>query len=320
MSLTLVLLVWMVWYSMATPSPFLIIRDHWRISLTMAFGSLIAGATSEGGGAVAFPVFTKVLHIAPFDAKVFALAIQSIGMTTASLVIIAMGIQVEWRVIRWATVGGFPGIFLGSAIFSPLFPADMVRLLFTAMVSSFAFTLFIVNRNRRVKYKALLLYGNRERMLLMMAGFMGGILSGLVGSGIDIVTFSLIVLLFRIAEKVATPTSVIVMAVNAIIGFLLHYYVIGGFTPEVKTYWLAAVPVVVLGAPLGAFLCSLLSNRTIAWILISLITVEFITTLILIPLNVVSVISSLSVFSFFFTLYYVMYRSRVYVPIMYQEK
>jgi len=305
---------------MAGPSPFSIIRDHWPISLTMAFGSLIAGATSEGGGAVAFPVFTKVLHITPLDAKVFALAIQSVGMTAASIVIIAMGVQVEWKVIRWATVGGFPGIFLGSGILSPLFPPELIRLLFTAMVSSFAFTLFILNRNRRIKYKTLLLYGNRERMLLMVAGFLGGVLSGLVGSGIDIVTFSLIVLLFRIAEKVATPTSVIVMAVNAIIGFLLHLYVIGGFTTEVKSYWLAAVPIVVLGAPLGAFMCSLLNNRTIAWILIALITVEFVTTLLLIPLSETSVISSLFVFCFFFIIYYVMYRSRAYVPVMGQGK
>jgi hypothetical protein len=49
------------------------IQDHWQVSLTMIFGSLIAGATSEGGGAVAFPVFTKLLDINPTDAKNFHL-------------------------------------------------------------------------------------------------------------------------------------------------------------------------------------------------------------------------------------------------------
>jgi hypothetical protein len=51
----------------------------------LSFGSMIAGGTSLGGGAVAFPVFTKVLHITPYDAKVFSLAIQSVGMSAASL-------------------------------------------------------------------------------------------------------------------------------------------------------------------------------------------------------------------------------------------
>ncbi|MDJ0901719.1 MAG: hypothetical protein QNJ55_23255 [Xenococcus sp. MO_188.B8] len=65
--------------------------DNWQVALTMVFGSEIAGETSVGGGAVAFPVFTKVLHIAPQDAKLFSLAIQSVGMTAASVAIILIG-------------------------------------------------------------------------------------------------------------------------------------------------------------------------------------------------------------------------------------
>jgi uncharacterized protein len=39
------------------------VADHWRSSLTMAFGSFVAGSTPQGSGSVAFPVFTKVLDI-----------------------------------------------------------------------------------------------------------------------------------------------------------------------------------------------------------------------------------------------------------------
>lgn len=56
-------------------------------------------------------------------------------------------------------------------------------------------------------------------------------MSGLVGNGIDIITFSVMVLLFRLSEKIATPTSVILMAINALVGFALHALVIGNFTP-----------------------------------------------------------------------------------------
>jgi uncharacterized membrane protein YfcA len=41
------------------------------MSVTMAFGSFIAGATSEGGGAVAFPVMTLLFNIAPSIARDF---------------------------------------------------------------------------------------------------------------------------------------------------------------------------------------------------------------------------------------------------------
>ncbi|MFM8770959.1 MAG: sulfite exporter TauE/SafE family protein, partial [Candidatus Kapaibacterium sp.] len=35
----------------------------WPAALTMVFGSFIAGASAEGGGAIAFPVFTLLLKI-----------------------------------------------------------------------------------------------------------------------------------------------------------------------------------------------------------------------------------------------------------------
>ena len=49
-SLCIALLVWLVWFGYTTPETAAIIQDNWQISLTMIFGSFIAGATSEGGG------------------------------------------------------------------------------------------------------------------------------------------------------------------------------------------------------------------------------------------------------------------------------
>ena len=42
----------------------------------MIFGATVAGMTSEGGGAVAFPVMTLALGIAPSVARDFSLMIQ----------------------------------------------------------------------------------------------------------------------------------------------------------------------------------------------------------------------------------------------------
>ena len=53
----------------------------------------------------------------------------------------------------------------------------------------------------------------------MIIGFVGGNFSALAGSGVDICSFSVLSLLFRISEKVATPTSVVLMAINTCVGF-----------------------------------------------------------------------------------------------------
>jgi uncharacterized membrane protein YfcA len=49
------------------------------MTITMIFGSFIGGATAEGGGAVAFPVMTLVLHLTPSVARDFSFMIQCCG-------------------------------------------------------------------------------------------------------------------------------------------------------------------------------------------------------------------------------------------------
>ena len=50
----------------------------------------IVGMTSEGGGAVAFPVMTLAFGIKPMVARDFSLMIQSCGMTAAAFTIFFM--------------------------------------------------------------------------------------------------------------------------------------------------------------------------------------------------------------------------------------
>lgn len=275
----------------------------------MVFGSAIAGGTCLGGGAVAFPVFTKVLHISPHDAKIFSLAIQSVGMTSASVAICLTGIRVEWRVIRWASLGGFVGIFLGSGFLAPLLPSDAIKMSFTVMLLSFAITLLALNRSPRELYTGMPVWRMRERGIWLIVGLMGGIMSGLVGSGIDVFAFSVMVVMFRLCEKVATPTSVIVMAVNAMAGFALQFFVFQDFPDLVRNCWFAAIPVVVVGAPVGAMLCNLLRRETIAQILIGLIFVELTSSLLLIKLSWIVVYSSFMALVTFSCLNYWMFHS-----------
>lgn len=219
-NVAIALTVWLLWLSLIGPEPAIsYVAANWEIALTMVIGSLVAGATSEGGGAVAFPVFTKILHVHPHDAKVFALAIQSVGMTAASVFIVLTRVAVEWRVILWSGLGGIPGIILGAAVLAPLLPPSLTKITFTAMVSGFAVVLMAMLSSNRGHHRQLPRYGIKERGLLFLVGLLGGIFSGIVGSGIDIVTFSLMVLLFRINEKVATPTSVVLMTLNTLVGF-----------------------------------------------------------------------------------------------------
>ncbi len=307
--IAIALCTWTVWLSfLGVQEAFSNLINHWQIALTMFFGSIIAGGTSIGGGAVAFPVFTKLLYISPHDAKIFSLAIQSVGMMAASLTIYLSKIPVEWRIIRWGSLGGIFGILFGLKYLAPLLPPDIIKMSFTIMLTSFSMTLFVLNKKNKHKKKSLYIWGKSEKLACLLAGMMGGIMSGLVGNGIDIIVFSLMVLVWHLSEKKATSTSVILMAINAFVGFFYQLGIVHDFPSNVQNYWFAAIPIVVIGAPLGTILCSKLHRSIIANSLIILILIEMITSFILIPLRPAIIIASFLSMIVFLGIYYWLYR------------
>lgn len=305
-------LVWLGWYCLPDAPPFWALVKHWRISLTMAFGSFVAGATSEAGGAVAFPVFTKLLQIPPLQAKLFSLATQSIGMGSAFLTILLLRIRVEWRAVYWVVLGAVTMLPLGFVLANQV-PASAVRILFTVVQSSFALALWWHNRDpERDRHERLPHLQGLEKITLLGFGMIGGLTSGLLGSGLEIIVFSVLVLWFRLCEKAATPTVIVMMVLTSWAGFAM-ILASGQFVTPVSEYWLAAIPIVVMGAPLGVYVCSRMSRALIVKTLIFLILLELISSLLLIPLSGQLASASIALFLGFSSVYYLMYRSRRYV-------
>jgi uncharacterized membrane protein YfcA len=285
-NLAIALLVWAIWLAFGGRLAIDHLFADWKVALTMAFGSLVGGGTSEGGGAIAFPIFTKLLHIAPRDARNFSLAIQSVGMGAASLSILYLRIPIERRALFYAGIPGVLGMVFGAYFVAPLIPPVFVRTSFTVLVSSMGVALLLVNREKVVlRNERVPIFGVGEKFVLIVSGLLGGVVSALVGTGENSVVFMVMVLLFRVSEKIVTPTTVILMTMVTIPGFLLHVFVLKDFTPTVMGYWLAAVPVVAIGAPMGAFICSHMNRHSIVLLLLLLIGLEFFSTLLLVPMS-----------------------------------
>ena len=81
---------------------------------------------------------------------------------------------------------------------------------------------------------------------------MDGAFSGVTGSGIDICSFVCLALLFRVSETPATPESVVLMDVNTTVGFLWQEFGMGGVEAGVWPFLWVCMPIIVVGAPLGA--------------------------------------------------------------------
>ena len=271
------LVVWGAWAWWSARSGFGWLGACWPMTVTMIFGSFIGGATCEGGGAVAFPVLTLALGVAPDVARNFSFAIQSVGMGMASLVIVSRKITIERTAVLWASLGGALGLVLGTVFLAPHVPPKPAKLLFVCIWLSFGIALFLLNRERdRPVVEAIPGVRVRDVVKLLAFGVGGGAISSIFGSGLNDLVFCLLTLHFRVSERVATPTSVVLMAVNAFLGACLHAFVVRDFGSQAYLYWLSAVPVVVVFAPLGAILVSKRSRHFVSRLLYGVLVIQFV--------------------------------------------
>jgi len=262
--------------------------DNWFMSVTMAVGSFVAGSTSQGGGAVAFPVMTLGFDIAPKGARDFSMMIQSVGMTSASVAILWRRIAVEKTALVVAGVAGAVGMIVSLEFVQQWFAPNPTKVFFVSLWLAFGFALWRINRvTGSIRRRELSDRTPRAILFLAVSGFLGGIISGLLGSGLDILVFAMLVLGFRLCETVATPTSVILMASNSLVGFAWRGAGGGGepIAVELWNYWWVCVPIVAVGAPLGARFISTRGHQFVVRFLLAVILAQFLGALLIVPFD-----------------------------------
>ncbi|QDU77265.1 Sulfite exporter TauE/SafE [Bremerella volcania] len=262
------------------------VLSHWPIALTMSVGSYVAGSTPMGGGTVAFPVLVLLFDLPGSLGRNFGLAIQSIGMTSATIYILSSHRPIDWRLLRPALLGTLVGTPLGAALIAPYVPDLWVKLIFGVIWASFGI-LHLVKLRELISNQAVADHKSPYDFSIGIAiGLVGGVASSITGVGIDMMIYATLVLLYREDLKTAIPTSVILMAFTSLVGIgsnlalaRIHpeTYAIDS---EVFSNWLAAAPIVALGAPFGAIVVNLIS-RTPTLIVVSLLCIgQFVWTLI----------------------------------------
>lgn len=262
-----------------------LLADTGEIAWVMAFGSFIAGATCLGGGAVAFPALTKFMGVDPFTAKSFALAIQSIGMSAASLFIIVSVRQLPWRLMSLYLLSSLSGLTLSLTWLDRLLAPSDIRIGFTLFSLSFLCVFILANQRKVLIHNRVDTHTYRGQAVILGFGLLGGVASGLLGSGADLLAFCVLAIYFRLAIRTATQVSVLMMAINSIVGFTWQTLILNNQPEITSQLWFAAAPVVILGAPIGALICKYLPQKLLFGLVVALVTIEVVTTLWLTPIE-----------------------------------
>ncbi len=256
------------------------------IAGVMAIGSFVAGATCLGGGAVAFPALTKLMGIDPFTAKSFSLAIQSAGMTSASIFILTFVRQLPWRFMSIFAVNSLVGLSISLIWLDKILAPHDIRIVFTLFCLSFLCIFILANQRDALIHERIATHTFSSQMAIAGFGLLGGLASGLLGSGADLLAFCALALYFRLTIRIATQVSVLMMTVNSLYGVFLQVLILDNQPAMTSQLWFAAAPVVIIGAPVGALVCRYLSQKILFLIVVGLVSIEVLTTLWLIPIEI----------------------------------
>jgi len=252
--------------------------EHWPMSVVMILGSLVAGSTPMGGGTVAFPILVLLFHQPASNARNFAFIIQAVGMTSAMLFILGRKVPLPLRVLAGSTAGAAVGFGLGTFLISPYVQGSLVKLLFACLWMSFG----LLTLTRNTEICGLKGKGPADASVAawtgLAAGLIGGIIASMIGVGVEMAVYTVMVLVFRTDLKIAIPTAVSAAALASIEGALLHSY-LGDIDHETIFNWLAASPIVIFGAPIGTYLVSILPRTKVLYFVSTLCVLQFVWTL-----------------------------------------
>jgi uncharacterized protein len=238
-----------------------IAKAHWPMALSMALGSYVAGSTPMGGGSVGFPVLVLFFKMPASLGRDFSFAVQSIGMVSASIFILTRRQPLAWSMLKGSIVGAVIGTPLGIFFVAPFVSELWIKLIFAVIWASFG-VLHLYRLNEISAHDGMTEFDEHWdfRVGLLIGVFSAATVVAVTGVGIDMVLYAALVLLCRADLKIAIPTSVVIMGFNSAFGILVKHFSTG-LQPNVYENWLAAAPVVALGAPLGVFVVNLVGRK-----------------------------------------------------------
>lgn len=186
------------------------------------------GLVGGGGSILTVPVLVYLFNVEPTLATAYSLFI--VGTTSlVGGVQSAMKHLVDFRAAVLFAIPSFVGVYLTRRYFVPLLPdtlftlgrfdltRDMGIMIFFAIIMLIAAISMI--RNRPAEYPA----GRPLKYnysMIIVEGLVVGVLTGMVGAGGGFLIIPALVLFARLPMKKAVGTSLVIIAVKSLIGFL----------------------------------------------------------------------------------------------------
>lgn len=240
-----------------------------------AVAAVVANITPAAAGIVYFPILTH-LNISPVTISQFNLIIQAYGMGLGTFRWFLFNRKLFiLNLIPVTIAGGFVGEIV-SIVYFPINNPELLTLIFNFIAFLFTQIIFFsLLRNSQYPNMAVRL-NFCNCAILFCSSFIGGLLCGWIGFGIDTIFYFILTVIFRINPAASIVTSISLMAAMSISGTILNSI----FQNVPLALWYSAIPgVTIAGLFLAAYIAVKMGSRNILLLFTFFLSIDFFVTL-----------------------------------------
>ena len=237
------------------------------LTLTVAFAGLIGlslGLLGGGGSILAVPLLVYVAGLPANEA--IATSLLVVGTTSAIAVVPhARAGRVRWRTGLIFGLAGMTGAYAGGRL-AAYIPAGMLLAAFALMMLATAAAMI---RRRRTKTSTPVPH-ELPVLQVLADGIAVGLVTGLVGAGGGFLVVPALVLLAGLPMPVAVGTSLVVIAMNSVTGFLGHMQTVPIDWPLAAAVTVSAVLGSLAGGRLSGRIREDVLRRSFGWFVLAM--------------------------------------------------
>ena len=189
---------------------------------------LVLGLIGGGGSILTVPILVYLLFLNPVTATAYSLFVVGVSALVGAIRNIQKGL-VDFRTAIVFAIPAFIAVYITRKFIVPAIPEELFSvgsfiitkgiaiMLFFALVMLLA-SISMIRSNRDDSNGESVIQYNYP--LIIVEGFVVGILTGIVGAGGGFLIIPALVLLAKLPMKKAVATSLLIIAIKSLIGFI----------------------------------------------------------------------------------------------------
>ena len=226
---------------------------------------IVLGLVGSGGSLMAIPIFTYLFQISPVTTTAYSLFVVGTSASIGTLRNWNKGL-IDFRIAIVFAIPAFMAVFMVRKYLLPIIPEelfniegilvtkDMGLMLFLAIIMLLSAISMIRKRKPILKSAESKEY---NYPLIVIEGIIIGLVTGIVGIGGGFLIIPTLVLLVKLPMKKAVATSLFIIALKSLIGFM-------GDLGHLEINWiflLGFTIISILGIYLGMYLTSYMKGK-----------------------------------------------------------